>query len=347
MTFSIISIVANEVSPSGCSAYTYALAAFEPYTRAPWYQFSEQLVDAFGENGGTNPAFPFLTGHGGFHQVGPFGWLGLRTDQAAMLIDPSLPPHIQHLRLRTIHYGGATIHTVMNYTHTTLTRVASNSSFLHDIYGSEPMPILVGEEEKKEYRINIGQRLIVENRRYSDVLTVANNVLQCLTNVTSEDPIRPGQYALAAIDGAISTAWQPLTPERASMVVDMSSVPPQPVVGISFNWGITPPVSANVILSNSSTFDGPAYSIPINSIDISEPLDITDPRIQPYRGNTTNVAIAASSPVYTGRYVKLEIQGTQGPLEEFGGSVAEFALIGTQGRSTVRNWEKVSAYTPV
>lgn len=346
MTYSVISIVANEASPSGCSAYTYALDAFEPYTRAPWYQFSEQQIDVFAENGGTNPAFPFLTGHGGFNQIGPFGWLGLRTDQAAMLIDPALPPQIQHLNLRTIHYAGATIKAVMNYTHTTLTRLPTTNTFLNDTYGSNPMPILVGEEAKKEYRLALNQSLTVENRLYTSVLTIANNLLQCLP-ASSADPHRPGQYPLAAIDGAISTSWQPLTPERASMVVNMSTVPAQPVLGMAFNWGVTPPVSANVILSNSSTFDGPAFTIPINEIAISDAYNASDVRIQPYRGNTTNLAVAASTPIYTGKYVKLEIQGTQGPLTRFGGSVAEFALIGASGATMVKRWEKAEVFQKV
>lgn len=346
MTYSILSIIANEASPSGCSAYTYALDAFEPYTRAPWYQFSEQQIDVFAENGGTNPAFPFLTGHGGFNQIGPFGWLGLRTDEAAMLVDPALPPQIQHLRLRTIHYGGATIKAVMNYTHTTLTRVPTNNTFLTDSYGSNSMPILVGEEAKKEYRLAINESLTIENRQYTSVKTIANNLLQCLP-ASSDDLHRPGQYPLAAIDGAISTSWQPLTPDRASMVVNMSSVDIQPVLGMAFNWGLTPPVSANVIFSNSSAFDGPAFTIPINEIPISDVYNATDVRIQPYRGNTTNLAIAASSPVYTGKYVKLEIQGTQGPRKELGGSVAEFSLIGASGAGMVKRWQKVDVYQKI
>lgn len=80
MTFSVFAADANRLSPSGCAAYTYALRAFLPYLRAPWYQFSEQSVDNPNLNGGTNPAFPFLTGHGGASQVGPFAFLGIRTD---------------------------------------------------------------------------------------------------------------------------------------------------------------------------------------------------------------------------------------------------------------------------
>ncbi|KAI9886287.1 MAG: hypothetical protein M1823_001896 [Watsoniomyces obsoletus] len=347
MTYSILSIIANEVSPSGCSAYTYALDAFEPYTRAPWYQFSEQQIDVFAQNGGTNPAFPFLTGHGGFDQIGVFGWLGLRTDQAYMYIDPALPPQIPYVNLRTFYYGGATIEAVMNYTHTRLTRVQTNNTFVRDIYGSNPMPVLLGRENEspRMLQLSIGQTIEVRNRLYTSQLTVPNNLVQCLP-ATSSDEHRPGQYPLAAVDGAISTSWQPLLPERASMVVDLSSVPIQPIVGLAFNWGVTPPVSAQVILSNSSLFDGPAISIPIENITISAFYDESDVRIRPFTGNTTNLALASSSdsPVYSAKYVRLEIEGTQGPDTDLGAQVSEFSLIGASGREEVKDWQKVEVY---
>ena len=343
MTYSILSIIANEVSPSGCSAFTYALGAFQPYTRAPWYQFSEQQVDDFAQNGGTHPAFPFLTGHGGFNQIGPFGWLGLRTDQAALYIDPALPPQIPYVKLRRFYYGGAAITAVMNRTHTRLSRVAGDDTSVHDTYGSSPMPILVGSHSRETYSLTVGQSVVLKNRLYSSQGTIAHNLVQCLP-ATSPDAHQPGQFPLAALDGAISTTWQPKTPARTSMVVDMSNIDAQPVVGISFNWGLNPPVSADVTLSNSSTFDGPAIIIPIHDIGISDVYDASNVRIRAYSGNTTNVVISASTshgPVYSGKYARLEIEGTQGPNKDLGATVAEFALIGSQGVDQVDRWTKV------
>jgi len=51
MTYSIFSVDANALSPSGCAAYTYALNGFLPYLRAPWYQFSEEAIDDPTQNG--------------------------------------------------------------------------------------------------------------------------------------------------------------------------------------------------------------------------------------------------------------------------------------------------------
>lgn len=99
MTYGVFSIVANEISPSGCSSYTYDLYGSQPYTRGPWFQFSgkqatvsgidfrqvlsllsvlEQLTDDYNTNGGTHPSYPFLTGIGGANRVAVFGFLGLR-----------------------------------------------------------------------------------------------------------------------------------------------------------------------------------------------------------------------------------------------------------------------------
>jgi hypothetical protein len=52
MTYSVFAVDANELSPSGCAAFTYTLAGIFPYIRAPWYQFSEQQVDDVNKNGG-------------------------------------------------------------------------------------------------------------------------------------------------------------------------------------------------------------------------------------------------------------------------------------------------------
>ena len=51
MTYAIFSIVASQVSTSGCASYTYQQYSEHPYARAPWFQFSEQLTDDYTTNG--------------------------------------------------------------------------------------------------------------------------------------------------------------------------------------------------------------------------------------------------------------------------------------------------------
>ncbi|KAI9889158.1 MAG: hypothetical protein M1814_005749 [Vezdaea aestivalis] len=332
MTYGILSIIANEVSESGCSAYTYALNGFKPYTRAPWYQFSEQQIDNFTANGGTNPAFPFLTGHGGFNQVGLYGWLGMRTDRQHLLVDPALPPQISNVKLRKFFYGGATLTAELNQTHTQLTRAKTQNTFVKDIYAGQAMTIIVGEENQRTETLTEGSTLIIENRKYFSAATVQNNLLQCLPTVSEAD-YEAGQFPLAAVDGQSSTKWQPLTSQKTGIVIDMSNVPSQQVYEMHFDWAQRPPAAARVLLSNDSSFGGVIVSIDVQNIVISMPFDVaTNDIIKPYEGNTTNVTISEGSRPWSGKYARLEIEGLFDTDDGKGATVAEFALLGVAGR---------------
>lgn len=104
MTYSIFSIDAAQLSPIGCAAYTYLIAASQPYNRAPFYQFSEQTVDIFNV-GGFNPAFTFITGHGGFLQTLTHGFTGYRSRSDRIFLDPSLPPQLTNYTIKGMKWG--------------------------------------------------------------------------------------------------------------------------------------------------------------------------------------------------------------------------------------------------
>lgn len=355
MTFSLYSVSANALSPSGCSAYTYALNGFQPYTRAPWYQFSEQQVDNYDLNGGTNPAFPFMTGAGGWHQVGPMGWLGARIVEDQLIISPSLPPQIPYVSIRTLLFGGAGIKATMNYTHTTITRVDA-SSYLppnaSDIYANKQMPFTVGFSLStgQNMSISMNQTLTIENREYFSNLTTPGNLLQCKP-VSSEGAYQPGQFALAAIDGAASTRWQPTSREPASLIVDISDVPYQPITGVSFDWGRRPAASARITLYNSTSGNSSANVINIDNLIIESPyVAATNDIVQPYVGNMSFISL--SQPVYSGQFVQLEIQGCLETSDELGATVAEFNIFGSNGTvlgassSSGSNATSISTVTP-
>lgn len=78
MTFLIFSIVSSAMLDTGCSSESYLLKSIEPFLRGPFAQFLEQSNDHYLTNGGTHPAFPFLTAHGGFLQTILMGLLGMR-----------------------------------------------------------------------------------------------------------------------------------------------------------------------------------------------------------------------------------------------------------------------------
>lgn len=347
MTYSLYSISANALSPSGCAAYTFALNGFQPYARAPWYQFSEQQVDNFTLNGGTNPAFPFMTGAGGWHQVGPMGWFGVRVVESQLIIQPALPPQIPHVNLRTIIFGGAGIKATMNYTHSTITRVdvsqylPANST---DIYANTSMPFTVGFSIASGHNmsISLGQTLTIENRLYFDNVTEAGNLVQCLP-ISSLGSYEPGQFPLAAVDGASSTRWQPTTRDASSLTIDMTSIPYQPITGVSFDWASRPASAARIVMYNSTTSSSSNTTnstddriITLTNLTISYPYNAaTNDVVQPYVGNMT--LIAFSTPIYSGQYLTLTIEGCLATGDTLGATVAEFNLFGANGTTVLSN----------
>ncbi|CAL5866683.1 uncharacterized protein PFLUO_LOCUS893 [Penicillium psychrofluorescens] len=376
MTWAIFSIVASEVSPSGCSAYTYAQYSYKPYARAPFFQLSEQLVDDATLNGGTHPAFPFLTGHGGANQVGVFGYLGLRLLPDNFLhIDPNLPPQIPYLRYRTFYWRGWPISAWSNYTHTTISRSTTTSPLdtADQRFGNQTIQVHSGPGTRATvYKLPVKGSVVIPNRQIGSQNTVAGNLVQCQP-VQSSDAFEPGQFPISLVDGASSTKWQP------SFAANMSSVTvPLPgnevgsmVSGFFFDWAQAPPVNATVIFHNKTIHD-PA-SVYASSTDRSDYTVITSlseiKQSNPYNtvttnldavviptGNTTNVTL--SSPVPAARYASLLIVGNQAlsPVDVqakngTGATVAEWAIIGQNQQSQsnsgntkrAMNWRAMAA----
>ncbi|KAM0714374.1 hypothetical protein Q7P37_010161 [Cladosporium fusiforme] len=351
MTYGVFSIVASEISPSGCSAYTYDLYGSQPYTRAPWFQFSEQLIDDFSTNGGTHPAYPFLTGIGGANRVAVFGYLGLRLMIDSLNVDPDLPPQIPQLNYRTIYWQGWPINATSNSTHTTLQRLSDPLPSANRSFANAPIPVTVGldgtsstgssSSNKTVHDLHPNGTITLPNRRAGFNKTIPGNIAQCQP-VTSDRDSSPGQFPLSAIDGAISTKWQPTQSNISSSITVRL---PEPFVAIShirFDWAQAPPRSYAVTFSNSS---GGSDSVNVTSASDVQVSDVYVPgdvaRIVPYSGNTTNVTL--QTPVWSGRFATLTIRGnraTEGTENEFNGtgaSVAEWALVAEgSGEDVVR-----------
>ncbi|KAF9697973.1 hypothetical protein EKO04_004333 [Ascochyta lentis] len=340
MTYSSFAVVANEVSPSGCSSFTYNLYSSSPYVRAPWYQYSEQLIDNVQQNGGTHPAFPFLTGMGGTNRVAIFGYLGLGLYYDRLDIDPSLPPQIEYLDYRTFYWMGHGINATSNSTHTTLARLPRGQYTLPTVntsYFDKPIPVTVGTRSgRNSTAYELGNvPLVVPNRHTGKILTVAGNVLQCGTLLPPPQRNKPGQFPIAAIDGAASTKWQPEFSNVTSfLTVDLGDASFYPVNKIAMDWGNQPPSHFEIYFTNSSLppfstqaeFDG-IRNVTRTVVQISAPWDpVTAYEIKTYVGNQTNITLATG--VWSGRYAHLGITGNQHSANaSSGGTVAEWNLI--------------------
>lgn len=352
MTYAIFSIIANQMSPSGCSAYTYQQYGTQPYVRGPWFQFSEQMVDNWSENGGTHPAFPFLTGHGGALQVVLFGYLGLRLiPDFSLHVDPSLPPQVPQIRYRTFHWYGWPIQAFSNQTHTILTRNGTvqpaEGASPNATYANAAIPVVVGSigsPPLATYQLMPNSSVTISNRRIGVIPTTEDNVAQCLP-VTSPDDYLPGQFPIAAVDGATSTKWQPVYANKTASVT--VTIPPgMRVRSMQFNWGQAPPYNYSVLFHNNSLSNPSAASISSNSgaqviaanqrVHISDVYNVTALNsIEAVKDNITTFAIPASAgDIVTARYATLRIWGslfnssaTAEKMFGDGATVAEWSII--------------------
>jgi hypothetical protein len=356
MTWAIFSVVANEVSPSGCSAYTYGQYSYKPYTRAPFFQLSEQMVDNATINGGTHPAYPFLTGHGGSNQVAIYGYLGLRLVPDDILhVDPNLSPQIPYLKYRTFYWRGWPISAWSNYTHTTISHATGTAQLetADQRFANKTVTIHSGpEDDTTIYHLPVKGSVVIPNRQIGSKNTVAGNLVQCQA-VSSSDAFEPGQFPISAVDGAASTKWQPsLAAEVNSVTVSLEDEAGAMVSGFYFDWAHAPPVNATVIFHNK-TLEDPAMALSAPSSDYKVVHSMTNIiQSNPYdhettnldiiaipTGNTTNVTL--SSPVPAARYASLLIVGNQAldPVDVeakngTGATVAEWVILGEEKTRT-------------
>lgn len=344
MTYSVLSIISNLVSQSGCGSYTYGLMGSDPYIRAPWFQYSEQQIDNYEANGEYHPAYPFLTGMGGANRVAVYGYLGLRLDLDSLNLDPSLPPQIPYLTYRTIYWQGHAIKAHSNQSHTVIERVNRTVSGANPAYTLNPIPVTVGST-KRHFNLTFSTPLVITNRQIGDQMTWTDNIAQCHQAESPESFIK-GQFPLAAIDGDISTKWQPniSASDSALMTVQLPGPPFVPISEFRFDWAQNPPQSFSVLFHNNSNIPD-SSSFPLNShqlhengifnvtsqanVIISDPYDPMDAdEIVPYYGNTTNVTLTA--PVWSSKFATLVVSGSK---DETAGAatVAEFGIIQYDG----------------
>ncbi|KAK2051426.1 glycosyl hydrolase family 65 central catalytic domain-containing protein [Colletotrichum caudatum] len=330
MTWSMYAIAANSLATSGCAFWTYLVKSFQPYIRGPWYQYSEQQDDEPGipdplTGNPINPAFPFLTGHGGLLQIFTAGFLGLRVTHRNLVINPSLPPQLRNFKPPIQYYNGAVVSFRMNRTHTTITRRDAShfDGLVSDQYGEEDMPITVGRDvddpDARTVFLRINDTVVVQNRLYDDEVSVPGNIVQCHDATSSH-----GELAFAATDGYGGTFWQSgACNATAALVVDLgSSQPPRLLEAIRLDFAMRPPKHVKVSVSNSSDLE-PGTVLADQDIHITEPWFPDSPVVR-YVGNMTTIQLTGA--VWSGAFAKLEVTGCWTD-DGSGATVAEFGLL--------------------
>lgn len=337
MTWSMYAITANSLATSGCAFWTYLVKSFQPYIRGPWYQYSEQQDDEPGipdplTGNAINPAFPFLTGHGGLLQIFTAGFLGLRVTHRNLLINPSLPPQLRNFKPPIQFYNGAVVSFRMNRTHTSITRRDAShfDGLVPDQYGKQDMPITIGRDvddpDARTVFLRVNGTVVVENRLYDTEVAVpgGSNILLCHGASSTH-----GELAFAATDGYGGTFWQhDASDVTAALVVDIgSSQAPRPLGAIQLDFAMRPPKHVKVSISNSSDFE-PAIVLADEDIGITKPW-VPDSPVVRYVGNITNIQL--TNAIWSGAFAKLEVTGCWTD-DGAGATVAEFALLAADFR---------------
>jgi hypothetical protein len=339
MTYAIFAVDVAQLSTQGCSAYTYLLYSSQPYIRYPFYQFSEQLVDNPNLNGGTNPAFPFLTGHGGHLQVYTHGLTGYRANQSGLYLDPTLPPQMTDgYSLTGLKYNGGVFDINITLTNTTITRRADwkycnlNGSYFPEGPG-KPINVIIGSRNPKagNYSLQINGTLTVPTYRPDlNGPAIDGNLVQCKP-ILSEDAWVPGKFPLSLNDGDNSTLWQPLTPSFSTAFIDLGNV--TTFSSAYFLWGNEPPLAVSlgidsfsggnisIAQANATSFQWIVsnYSVSINQPYSSNQTNSSS--IVIYPGNDTTLKLNST---YSSRYIQVAIEGS---YTDNGGTLAELALM--------------------
>jgi len=328
MTWAMFAIGALDLSPHGCASWTYFVYASQPYLREPYYQFSEQILDNIYANGNTNPAFPFLTGHGGFLQIPTHGFTGYRPRLDAFYLDPSIPPQLEEgVTVKGMKHHGASFNVRVTSANTTITRRRTATRK----QPSGPVTVRIGSrnEMSGDYPLLPGETLVIPTRRPDlNGTDIPGNKAECKA-VTTADPYVPGQFPIGAVDGSNHTQWRPHSPAPAELVVDLGVV--TDINTLSMNWAKWPPLKWAVYASNDTTTAAaeekewtPVYAA--DHVDISAPWrpeDVLEVTMQ--IGNTTVVELGADQN-RAARYVKLRVEGDRSG-ENAGATVAQFAIL--------------------
>lgn len=303
MTFPIFSIVASALLETGCSSQSYLQKAVQPFLRGPFAQFLEQNNDNFLTNGGTHPAFPFMTAHGGFLQAIVQGLLGLRFDHRVeqgkivrvLKLDPAKLPNLPAgVSFEGIQYLNHTLS--FNLTGSEL--VVKNNGPVNA--GSELLEINISlgsrNPHSATYTLAAGDTLTLP--LYETSTTFTNTLTECgrsiFTNITD------GAYGDATVlvnDGDNTTHWQSQT-STGKILVDLKSV--TKLTRGFVIWGERPPTLLTIYAAGLDLET--QYPALNSTIDFLSHVDFGNDLYQKYRFNNPTGTVYTQADIFSSIY---------------------------------------------
>lgn len=351
MTFPIFSAVSSKLSLTGCSSISYLLKSVEPYLRAPFAQFLEQNNDDFATNGGTHPAFPFLTAHGGILQA-VLQLAGLKYDyyfdssqniNRILRLDPVSTSCLGEngINIKGIKYLNQTI----DLEFTTDKLILKHQGPLSAKHKQEDIKFYLAErnelsEEKKVHTLVSGEEFSIPLFKFQ--LNVPENIIECgnatITNITVG---AFGDISGVMNDGDNHTYWQANSLETSRILINIKE---ESNLKRGFiNWGTRPAKSFSLskiqsdisgeLISRVEAFHQPldfsnwTQTLVEKDVTISAPFNYTEfTSIQVTdRYNITTFSIEADEPT---KYLLLEFNGTLDDVtdSELGATINEILL---------------------
>lgn len=254
MTFSIFSAVAAQLAQAGCAAQLYLIKLIAPYMRAPFAQFSEQNYDDYTKNGGTHPAFPFLTGHGGYLQAVFQGITGYAPTYSLengklkrkLRVDPILISGIGgHAHYPSVHYMNQLIEIEV---------MGSDFVLMHhggvDGNADAPIYIEVADRNTMAGSYTVDPHTQLRLPVYEPGLLFEGLKCECMSaEIVTITHGKMGDHAWLINDGDITLRWELGTNIKPTkLLVDLKLY--QNVLLVEFNFGEKPPKVVNIYNAN-------------------------------------------------------------------------------------------------
>lgn len=255
MTWPIFSAVSSIVSELGCSSQSYLVKAAKPFLRGPFAQFLEQNNDDYATNGGTHPAFPFLTASGGFLQA-VHSLLGLKFDYELqdnkvsrfLRVDPARLSNLpQGVFLDGIQYMNLTL--AMNSTDDGL-EVTNHGPDNKTMTMNSTLHIKTGERlGGNDYYVSAS--LTINIPIFKTSASSNNSLTECRNSIFANITAGVAGDVLDLInDGDNSTYWQADNANTSKILVDL--LRNKTLKHGVINWGEMPPAFVKI---HSTTSD--------------------------------------------------------------------------------------------